>query len=147
MTDDGRRRRRREPSSLCLCSCGEVLLPGIVERLEAICREEEAPDPARLYGLLVDLFGAFAELAANAGRYMTDLAVETAEIARDDDHFLAYKQAVFVYLNEFVSRLAEVVSNVARLVLAGAVRAAGVEVEEELSLDLLVADLRSHINP
>jgi uncharacterized protein (TIGR02679 family) len=31
--------------------------------------------------------------------------------------------------------------------LAGAVRAAGVEVEEELSLDLLVADLRSHINP
>ena len=69
-----------------------VLLPGIVERLEAVRAEIDHPDPARLYALLIDLFSTFTELADNAGRYMSDLAVETTEVAADHDRFVAYKR-------------------------------------------------------
>ncbi|HEX2064984.1 MAG TPA: DUF2397 family protein, partial [Acidimicrobiales bacterium] len=93
-----------------------VLLPGVVERLEAVRAEVGHPDPARLYALLIDLFSAFAELADNAGRYMSDLAVETTEVAADHDHFVAYKRAVFAYLNTFVARFTELVPVIADLV-------------------------------
>lgn len=95
-----------------------VLLPGIQERLEAI-RVEAAqgqPDGARLYRGLVDLFGAFAELADNAARYMQDLAVETSVLTADDESFASYKRAVFMYLNEFVSSLADAVPPIAGLI-------------------------------
>ena len=86
-----------------------VLLPAIAEGLAAIKVEagSPSPDPARLYGLFVSLFAAFSELADNAARYMDALSVEMATIATDDDSFLAYKRAVFTYLDEFVARLAE----------------------------------------
>lgn len=96
-----------------------VLLPGIIERLAAIRAEATGgatgggPDAARLYRLLVDLFGAFTELADNAARYMNDLAIETATITNDDDSFTAYKRAVFAYLDEFVARLADTVPRIA----------------------------------
>jgi uncharacterized protein (TIGR02677 family) len=95
-----------------------VLLPGIVERLEAVKAEAgcDPPDGSRLYASLVDLFGAFAELADNAARYMSDLAVETAEIAADDERFVNYKRAVFVYLNTFVARFTELVPRIVALV-------------------------------
>jgi uncharacterized protein (TIGR02677 family) len=95
-----------------------VLLPGIVERLNAVLVEahEPQPDPARLYTLFVDLFGAFAELADNAGRYMSDLSIETSAIASDDDRFTAYKRAVLMYLDEFVARLVDFVPQVATLI-------------------------------
>jgi uncharacterized protein (TIGR02677 family) len=96
-----------------------VLLPGIIERLAAIRTEAAGgstggrPDAARLYRLLVDLFGAFTELADNAARYMNDLAIETTAITNDDDTFTAYKRAVFAYLDEFVARLADTVPRIA----------------------------------
>jgi uncharacterized protein (TIGR02677 family) len=95
-----------------------VLLPGIVERLNAVLVEarEPQPDPARLYTLLVDLFGAFTELADNAGRYMSDLSVETSKIAGDDDSFTAYKRAVLMYLDEFVARLVGFVPRIAAVI-------------------------------
>ena len=98
-----------------------VLLPAIIERLHAIKAEAVDPegagaDPAKLYTLLVDLFGGFAELADNASRYMTDLAVETSIIAGDDDSFASYKKAVLAYLNEFVARLTDLVPRVAALI-------------------------------
>lgn len=93
-----------------------ILLPGVVERLEAVRAEATNPDPGRLYALLVDLFAAFAELADNAGRYMSDLAVEITEIV-DDDRFVAYKRAVFAYLNAFVARFTELVPSIAALVV------------------------------
>jgi hypothetical protein len=93
-----------------------VLLPGIVERLEAVAVEASQPDPARLYALFVDLFGAFSELAENAGRYMDDLSVETSSIASDDGRFLSYKRAVLAYLDEFVARLADFVPRIAALI-------------------------------
>jgi uncharacterized protein (TIGR02677 family) len=95
-----------------------VLLPGIVERLKALLTEarEPRPDPARLYTLLVDLFGAFAELADNAGRYMSDLSVETSAIVGDDERFTAYKRAVLMYLDEFVARLVDFVPQTAGLI-------------------------------
>ncbi len=103
-----------------------VLLPGIIERLTAIRVEAAggdaeasgaAPDGARLYRLLVDLFGAFTELADNAARYMNDLAVETTTITSDDESFMAYKRAVFAYLDEFVARLADTVPRIASLIV------------------------------
>lgn len=99
-----------------------VLLPAIIERLQAIKAEvddpaEAVPDPAKLYTLLVDLFGGFAELADNASRYMTDLAVETSIIAGDDESFASYKKAVLAYLNEFVARLTDLVPRVAALII------------------------------
>lgn len=92
-----------------------VLLPGIIERLNAVLVEarELQPDPARLYTLFVDLFGAFTELADNAGRYMSDLSVETSKIVGDDGSFTAYKRAVLMYLDEFVARLVDFVPRVA----------------------------------
>jgi uncharacterized protein (TIGR02677 family) len=102
-----------------------VLLPGIIERLIAIRNEAAggggdavggSPDGARLYRLLVDLFGAFTELADNAARYMNDLAVETTSITNDDESFLAYKRAVFVYLDEFVARLVDTVPQIATVI-------------------------------
>jgi len=98
-----------------------VLLPAIIERLHAIKAEADDPegsdpDPAKLYTLLVDLFGGFAELADNASRYMTDLAVETSIIAGDDDTFTSYKKAVLAYLDEFVARLTDLVPRVAALI-------------------------------
>lgn len=95
-----------------------VLLPGIVERLRAVQVEarEPLPDAARLYTLFVDLFGAFTELAENAGRYMSDLSVETSRIAGDDDSFSAYKRAVLMYLDEFVARLVDFVPRIAALI-------------------------------
>ncbi len=95
-----------------------VLLPGIEERLEAIRAEggHVEPDAARLYNALIDLFATFTTLAANAARYMQDLAVETSTIAADDERFVAYKRAVFVYLDEFVGHLAEAVPAIAALI-------------------------------
>lgn len=93
-----------------------VLLPGIVERLEAVRAEVERPDAARLYVLLIDLFSTFTELAENAGRYMSDLAVETTEVAAGHDRFIAYKRAVFAYLNTFVARFTELVPVIAEMV-------------------------------
>ncbi len=95
-----------------------VLLPGIAERLEAIRAEgaHAEPDAARLYNALIDLFATFATLAANAARYMQDLAVETSTIAADDERFVSYKRAVFVYLDEFVGHLAEAVPAIAALI-------------------------------
>ncbi|HVX22246.1 MAG TPA: TIGR02677 family protein [Acidimicrobiales bacterium] len=92
-----------------------VLLPGIIERLAAVQAEAtgSAPDGARLYRSLVDLFGTFTELADNAARYMNDLAVETTAITADDDAFVAYKRAVFTYLDEFVARLADATPRIA----------------------------------
>jgi uncharacterized protein (TIGR02677 family) len=93
-----------------------VLLPGIVERLSAVLVEAAQPDPARLYALFVDLFGAFTELADNAGRYMSDLSVETSTIAGDDHRFTSYKRAVLMYLDEFVARLVDFVPRIAALI-------------------------------
>lgn len=95
-----------------------VLLPGIQERLEAIRAEgaQDEPDAARLYNALIDLFASFATLADNAARYMQDLAVETSAIAADDERFVSYKRAVFVYLDEFVGQLAEAVPAIAGLI-------------------------------
>lgn len=92
-----------------------VLLPGIMERLGALGAELSTghPDGPRVYHLLIDLFASFAELAENAARYMNDLAVETTEIASDDEAFTSYKRAVFTYLDEFVSRLADTVPLIA----------------------------------
>jgi len=95
-----------------------VLLPGIVDRLEAIHLLAAEPDPAKLYSLFIELFGVFAELADNASRYMSDLAVETSTIAGDDDSFLNYKRAVFAYLDEFVARLADLVPRISSLLQA-----------------------------
>jgi uncharacterized protein (TIGR02677 family) len=96
-----------------------VLLPGIIERLRAIRAEAAGgrPDAARLYLLVVDLFGAFTELADNAARYMNDLAVETTTITNDDESFTAYKRAVFAYLDEFVARLADTVPLIALAII------------------------------
>ncbi|MHB1775544.1 MAG: TIGR02677 family protein [Acidimicrobiales bacterium] len=95
-----------------------VLLPGIEERLEAIRTEgaHAEPDAARLYNAFIDLFATFTTLAANAARYMQDLAVETSTIAADDERFVSYKRAVFVYLDEFVGHLAEAVPAIAALI-------------------------------
>lgn len=93
-----------------------VLLPGIVERLEAVRAEIEDPDAARLYALLIDLFSTFTELADNARRYMSDLSVETTEVAADSGRFVAYKRAVFAYLNTFVARFTELVPVIVEMV-------------------------------
>lgn len=91
-----------------------VLLPAIAERLKGIAAEaaEAERDPAKLYRLLIDLFGSCAELADNAGRYVHDLARETSEVSADDATFRAYKQAVLAYLNQFVSVLTELVPGI-----------------------------------
>jgi uncharacterized protein (TIGR02677 family) len=97
-----------------------VLLPAISEGLKAI-EAEAAPgsrDPARLYGLFINLFNSFKELADNAGRYMDALSVEMATITTDDESFLAYKRAVFAYLDEFVGRLSEQVPEIAATITA-----------------------------
>ena len=95
-----------------------VLLPGIVERLEAIAFAAQADDGdgPRLYSLFVDLFGTFGELAENAARYMSDLAVQVGELSGDDARFVAYKQAVFAYLNDFVARFTETLPRIEALV-------------------------------
>lgn len=98
-----------------------VLLPQIIEKLHAVATAADhslghAPDAVRLYASLLDLFNVFAELADNAGRYMNDLAVETSDIAADDERFLAYKRAVFVYLDTFVARFTEAVPSIRDLV-------------------------------
>ena len=95
-----------------------VLLPSIIEDLAALRHETTGaePDGAKLYRLFLHLFGAFAELADNAARYMNDLAVEITTISGDDESFSAYKRAVFAYLNEFVARLATTVPEIATLI-------------------------------
>jgi uncharacterized protein (TIGR02677 family) len=95
-----------------------VLLPAIVERLEALrtAGEEDPADGARLYSLCMDLFAVFSELADNSARYMSDLAVAVSDLAGDDDRFLTYKRAVFAYLNDFVARFAEVLPRIQALV-------------------------------
>ena len=98
-----------------------VLLPAIAEGLKAIQAEAQAsagPDPAKLYHLFVSLFSAFKELADNAARYMDALSVEMATITTDDESFLAYKRAVFAYLDEFVARLSEQVPEIAATITA-----------------------------
>ncbi len=47
---------------------------------------------------------------------MSDLAVETTEVAADHDRFVAYKRAVFSYLNTFVARFTELVPLIVDLV-------------------------------
>ncbi len=95
-----------------------VLLPTIAEVLKAIEAEANAdePDPAKLYGLFVNLFSSFKELADNAARYMDTLSVEMATITADDESFLTYKRAVFAYLDEFVARLSEKVPEIAAVI-------------------------------
>lgn len=95
-----------------------VLLPGILERLEAVrvAAADAEPDTGRLYSLFVDLFGAFGELAENSARYMSDLAVQVSELTGDDDRFVSYKQAVFAYLSDFMARFDEILPAVQALV-------------------------------
>lgn len=95
-----------------------VLLPGILERLEAVrvVAADAEPDTGRLYSLFVDLFGAFGELAENSARYMSDLAVQVSELTGDDDRFVSYKQAVFAYLSDFMARFDEMLPAVQALV-------------------------------
>lgn len=93
-----------------------VLLPGILERLEAVRVAAAEAEPGRLYSLFVDLFGAFGELAENSARYMTDLAVQVSELTGDDDRFVSYKQAVFAYLSDFMARFDEILPAVQALV-------------------------------
>ncbi|HLI56382.1 MAG TPA: TIGR02677 family protein, partial [Actinomycetota bacterium] len=95
-----------------------VLLPAIVDRLEALraAGAEEPLDGPRLYSLLMDLFGVFAELADNSARYMSDLAVQVGDLASDDNRFLAYKRAVFAYLNDFVARFTDILPRIQGLV-------------------------------
>lgn len=97
-----------------------VLLPGILERLEAIrvAAAESEPDAGRLYSLFVDLFGSFGELAENSARYMSDLAVQVSDLTSDDERFLSYKQAVFAYLSDFMARFDEILPPVQALVAA-----------------------------
>ena len=97
-----------------------VLLPGILERLEAIrvAAAESEPDAGRLYSLFVDLFGSFGELAENSARYMSDLAVQVSDLTSDDERFLSYKQAVFAYLSDFMARFDEILPPVQALVVA-----------------------------
>lgn len=94
-----------------------VLLPRVHERLEAVRRAAAEDDAGRLYAALLDLFGTYAELADNAGRYMNDLAVETSTVAADDESFAVYKQAVLAYLDEFVAGMAAWVPRIADLVV------------------------------
>jgi uncharacterized protein (TIGR02677 family) len=47
---------------------------------------------------------------------MNDLAVETTALTNDDESFLAYKRAVFVYLDEFVARLVDTVPQIASVI-------------------------------
>src|SRR3954468_6304752 len=97
-----------------------VLLPGILERLEAGRggAADAGPDTGRLYSLFVDLFGAFGELAENSARYMSDLAVQVSELTGDDDRFVSYKRAVFAYLSDFMARFDEILPAVQALVAA-----------------------------
>ena len=97
-----------------------VLLPAIVERLEAlrVAGAELPPDGARLLSLFTDLFAVFAEFADNSARYMSDLSVQVSDLAADDDRFLAYKQAVLAYLNDFVARFSETLPRIQGLVSA-----------------------------
>ena len=97
-----------------------VLLPAIAVGLRAIQAEAGAQpaDPTRLYGLFINLFNSFKELADNAARYMDALSVEMTLIATDDASFLAYKRAVFAYLDEFVARLSERVPEIAAVIIA-----------------------------
>lgn len=90
-----------------------VLLPRVHERLEAVRQAAADGDAGRLYAALLDLFGTYAELADNAGRYMNDLAVETSTVAADDESFAVYKQAVLTYLDEFVAGMATWVPRIA----------------------------------
>lgn len=86
-----------------------VLLQAILERLEALrAASKEVPlDGARLYVLCIDTFNVFAELAANSARYMSDLAQQVSDVADTDERFLAYKRAVFAYLNDFIARFTD----------------------------------------
>ncbi len=111
-----------------------VLLPAIVERLEAlrVAGEERPRDGARLLSLFTDLFAVFGEFADNSARYMSDLSVQVSDLAADDDRFLAYKQAVLAYLNDFVARFAEMLPRIQSLVkvlegTAGTLQAAAAE--------------------
>lgn len=95
-----------------------VLLPAITESLWAIQAEAGTgePEPARLYGLFINLFNSFKELSDNASRYMDTLSVEMAAITTDDASFLTYKRAVFAYLDEFVARLSERIPEISAVV-------------------------------
>jgi uncharacterized protein (TIGR02677 family) len=95
-----------------------VLLPAVVERLEALLAAgaEDPVDGPRVYSLCMDLFAVFSELADNSARYMSDLAVQVSDLAGDDDRFLAYKRAVFAYLNDFVARFTEILPRIQSLV-------------------------------
>jgi uncharacterized protein (TIGR02677 family) len=95
-----------------------VLLPAVVERLEALgtAGAEDPLDGPRLYSLCMDLFAVFSELADNSARYMSDLAVQVSDLAGDDNRFLAYKRAVFAYLNDFVARFTEILPRIQWLV-------------------------------
>lgn len=64
------------------------------------------------------LFGASAQLADYAARYMADLAIEVPRIAQDEDALSSYKQAVIAYLEGFVSTLSRRAEELARMVAA-----------------------------
>ncbi|HEU5002358.1 MAG TPA: TIGR02677 family protein [Actinomycetota bacterium] len=95
-----------------------VLLQAIVERLEALRAASHAVplDGARLYVLCIDTFNVFAELAANSARYMSDLAEQVSDVAGTDERFLAYKRAVFAYLNDFIARFTDTLPRIQALV-------------------------------
>lgn len=84
-----------------------IMLPAIAERLAALRAELAAaqPDAARLYTLLKELHGFSTELADNARRFMNDLEESLTNLALTDEAFLAYKRAILVYLQGFVSEL------------------------------------------
>lgn len=92
-----------------------VMLAAILSNLRTLADELAGPEPspARLFTALFDLDNQFSALTANASTFMGGLyrAIEASEVHAEA--FVAYKQAVIAYLEQFLSELARLAPQIA----------------------------------
>lgn len=108
-------------------SLQRVMLGTILRNLTALARELEAgePDPRVLYEHLFNVREQFRALTENASTFLARLheAIDQGEVHAEA--FLAYKQAVIEYLEQFLGELAETAPPIAQTIRG--IEAAGVD--------------------
>jgi uncharacterized protein (TIGR02677 family) len=108
-----------------------VMLGAILRNLATLAAEmgraddDGPPRPAALYEALFNVTEQFKALTENASFFLARLheAIDAGEVRQDE--FLAYKEAVITYLQDFIRELSEIAPRIVRAL--DEIEAAGVE--------------------
>ncbi len=99
-------------------SLQRVMLRAVLENLRAVASEAEtpAPDPDKLYRLLIDLRSQFNSLTENASAFLISVSRALDATAVDSSAFQAYKLPLLAYIETFIEELTRLSPPIVRVI-------------------------------